>query len=346
MLKQGALRSVWRTLEDGVPAVAKRWEPAGTWRGLRARRSARREFELLGRLLALGLPVPRPLALRQRGTAPELVTAFVEGVELGERLRSPAGPELAEHLGRALARAQRLGLRHTDLHAGNVLVDTHGEAWLIDAGGASLGTPLAGAEREEALVMVCADLRERTRRSWRARALRAYHAELGLEDCADQSRRIEARAQERRRTVIAHAQRRWLRDSSSCVRSDGPQGTRLSARTGAGALERIWSLSPRTPSRARALWLAAVRLCDHGLRCARPLEWSQGAPARVDFALPLEARACALEAALAELEPLLGDRGLAIEPSADLCAFRDARGAAILAGAEHIRERGGSAPWK
>jgi tRNA A-37 threonylcarbamoyl transferase component Bud32 len=346
LLKRGAQRSVRRTLELGQPSAVKLWEASGPWRSLRARWSARREYRLLGQLHERGLPVPRPIALRQSAGRPELVSSWIEGRELRLCLAEGAGPELARRLGCALARAHRLGLRHADLHAGNVLVDAAGEPWLVDAGGASLGAPLAPAERRAALVMVCADLRETTSRSWRARAWRAYQAELGLHETPAEPRAIEARAQERRRAVIARAQRRWLRDSSSCERHSGSQGPVLASRDLSLEGTELLELRPRSQARARRLWLAAVRLCDHGLPCARPMLWFQGGEPCLAFGLPRFARPTALAEVLAELEESLCDRGLEILPGAELRAWRDERGRPWISGVERIRERAGRAPWR
>ena len=94
------------------------------------------------------------------------------------------------------------------------------------------------------------------------------------------------------------------------------------------------------------LWLAAVRLCDHGLPCARPLLWFQGGEPLLHFCLPRFARAVALEELLGELAPQLVDRGLELLPSSDLRAWRDARGRPWISGAEQLRELGGRAPWR
>ena len=346
MLKRGAERSVRRTSEAGEPAALKRWEPRGAWRALRVRRLARREFELLGRLHALGLPVPRPLALRLGRAGPELASAWVEGVELGQCLSAGADPALAERLGELLARAHQLGLRHTDLHVGNVLVDAAGAPWLVDAGGASLGAALSQSERADALVMVCADLRERTSHAWRARAWRAYRTGLGLAESTREAQAIEALAQERRRDVVRRAQRRWLRDSSSCTQRVGSAGSVLASRDLQLSGNEVLELRPRSNARARRLWLAAVRLCDHGLACARPLLWFQAGEPRVYLGLPRFAEPAVLETVLAELEPKLRDRGLELLPSADLRAWRDEHGRPWVSGVEHPRELRGRAPWR
>jgi len=346
LLKRGAHRSVRRALEDGRPAAVKSWEAGGPWRSLRARLSARREFELLGRMHSIGLPVPEPLALRARAGRPELVSAWIEGLDLRQRLRAGADPALAVRLGQALARMHGLGVRHADLHAGNVLVDGRGEPWLVDAGGAQLGGTLSRAERRAALVLVCADLREHTTPRWRARAWRAYLEALGERPSADEARAIEARAQERRRAVIARAARRWLRDSGACVRRLGSQGPVLASRD-----LRLWDgevleLQASSQTRARRLWLAAVRLCDHGLPCARPLLWFQGGVPRLYFLLPRFAEPAALEVVLAELAPQLVDRGLELLPGSELCAWRDVQGRPWISGPETVRELGGRAPWR
>ena len=346
LLKRGRHRSVRRALEDGRPAAVKSWEAGGPWRSLRARVSARREYELLGRMHSIGLPVPEPLALRARAGRQELVSAWIEGLDLRQRLCAGADPALAVRLGQALARMHQLGLRHADLHAGNVLVDRRGEPWLVDAGGAQLGAALSRAERRAALVLVCADLREHTSRSWRARAWRAYLGALGESPSADEARTIEALAQERRRAVIARAQRRWLRDSGACLRRAGSQGPVLASRDLRLAGGEVLELRPTSQARARRYWLSAVRLCDHGLPCARPLLWFQGGRPLVYFLLPRFAEPAALDEVLAELGPQLVDRGLEIPPASELRAWRDASGNPWISGPEALRGLGGRAPWR
>src|SRR5258705_218205 len=105
-----------------------------------------------------------------------------------------------------------------------------------------------------------AALREHTSRSWRGRAWRAYLEELGERSSRAEVRAIEARAQERRRAVIARAQRRWLRDSSSCVRRRGSQGKVLASRDLSLAGSEVLELRPHSPARAPRLWPPRRRL--------------------------------------------------------------------------------------
>ena len=105
-------------------------------------------------------------------------------------------------------------------------------------------------------------------------------------------------------------------------------------------------LRPHSQVRARALWLAAVRLCDHGLPCASPLLWFRGGEPLLAFCLPRFARSAALDDVLAELEPQLLDRGLELGRSSELRGWRDERGRPWISGAEHVLERGGRAPWR
>jgi tRNA A-37 threonylcarbamoyl transferase component Bud32 len=295
---------------------------------------------------SIGLPVPEPLALRARAGRPELVSAWIEGLDLRRRLCAGADPALAVRLGQALARMHELGLRHADLHAGNVLVDGHGEPWLVDAGGARLGAALSRVERRASLVLVCADLREHTSRGWRARAWHAYLEALGEQASADEARTIEALAQERRRAVILRAQRRWLRDSGACARRPGSQGPVLASRDLQLSGGEVLELRPTSQARARRYWLCAVRLCDHGLPCARPLLWFQGGKALLFFRLPRFCEPAALEEVLAELAPQLADRGLEILPGSELRAWRDAAGRPWISGPEALRALPGRAPWR
>lgn len=157
-----ALEGVLRRLPD------KRLVVQGTFRSeavvakffLDRRRAAvhcRREREGLARLAASGLHTPAVLAERTtRDGVPVLITRFLAGAEPLARRWPAASPVdkqtwLAE-LARCLARLHGAGLRHEDLHFGNVLVLDGGLA-LLDGDAVTACTDATSALDNLALLL-------------------------------------------------------------------------------------------------------------------------------------------------------------------------------------------------
>jgi len=119
--------------EAGIPAVAKIFHRRHGLRALRdvvkrglGRSAARREWAALERATALELAVPAPLAYgRLAGGDEILVTRHVPGRSLLDALRD-CDPDTWTHTCTALADAIQqfhgAGLRHGDLHAGNLRI--------------------------------------------------------------------------------------------------------------------------------------------------------------------------------------------------------------------------------
>jgi len=111
------------------------------------RTRAWREWRLLTRLTALGLPAPRPLAARVVIAAPfyraDLITHRLMGMKpLSAMLRqTPLPYETWREIGRVIARFHAAGIWHADLNAHNVLLDSRGAAALIDFDRARLRSP-------------------------------------------------------------------------------------------------------------------------------------------------------------------------------------------------------------
>lgn len=348
ILKQGTKRTV--TLEEvgGVRRVVKRFHAPGRLDRWKDRHRARREARTLGALAERGLPVPRAVEVRHRDGRWELVQEEVEGARnLADLLDGrvpwpvPAG-RVAVRLGRLLAALIEAGLRHPDLHAGNVLIDASGAPHLIDVARARLG---GSVEVDRLLVNLAAGVRERTTGGFRARvflALRAACPRL-LPNVRERIERLEHTARLARRSAILGRLARWRRTSGALApfERDGQVG--LLAR---GRAEELLDLGrdghgtplPDAPGRCLVVirspdqfgprWELAARLAMHDLPGERPLALIRKPEPLALFDAPLGSRPLreALESADASATPRLlahagrvlgslSDRGLAAHPA-------------------------------
>jgi len=113
------------------------------WLGVEQSR-AFREWRLLYRLHAAGLPVPKPIAgrVRRHGLIyrADIITAYIpETRTLSAWLRDGGlDPGLWRTIGEMLREFHAFGVDHPDLTAHNILIGTHGEVFLVDFDNASL----------------------------------------------------------------------------------------------------------------------------------------------------------------------------------------------------------------
>jgi tRNA A-37 threonylcarbamoyl transferase component Bud32 len=116
------------------------------WRGEAATRPFR-EFELLARLHAEGLPVPRPVAARylRRGAtwSGDILVEFLPDTQtLAQRLSTGnVSLETWANIGRVIRRFHDAGVCHTDLNAHNILLRDARHVFLIDFDGGSRRRP-------------------------------------------------------------------------------------------------------------------------------------------------------------------------------------------------------------
>ncbi len=140
--------SITRFTVNGIPLASRRYFRGGvmarvnrsTYLGVRVAATRMwREFHLLARARALGLPVPEPVAARCIRTSPvtyrgDLLTRWVRDTRtLTSRLaEGPLPPEAWHAIGRVLRRFHDAGVFHADLNADNVLLDDAGDVHLLD----------------------------------------------------------------------------------------------------------------------------------------------------------------------------------------------------------------------
>lgn len=131
------------------------------WLGVERTRCVR-EWRMLARLHALGLPVPRPVAAawRRRGLwyRADLVTRRIPGARpLSSRLRAGAAPDW-RGIGAMIWRFHDVGAGHADLNAHNIVLDVAGTPWLLDFDKARFRS--AGPWRDESLARLERSLRK------------------------------------------------------------------------------------------------------------------------------------------------------------------------------------------
>ncbi|MBF0219095.1 MAG: 3-deoxy-D-manno-octulosonic acid kinase [Gammaproteobacteria bacterium] len=127
------------------------------------------EWQLLQQLLALGLPVPQPVAVRlqwdglfYRG---DLVMRRLPGVTLADRLQQqPLTLAKWQEIGALIARFHLAGLDHSDLNARNLLAGEGAAVALIDFDRCRL-RPVAASWRQANLARLLRSLRKFKRTS-------------------------------------------------------------------------------------------------------------------------------------------------------------------------------------
>lgn len=123
------------------------------WTGL-PRTRAWREWHLLAKLHAMGLPVPLPVAARVMRHGfyyrADLVTQCIANtVSLAQRLRQGPLDELVwSKIAYCLYRFHTLGVYHSDLNAHNILLDVQDEVYLIDFDKGRIRTPATGWQQQ------------------------------------------------------------------------------------------------------------------------------------------------------------------------------------------------------
>ena len=202
LVKRSRVRTVWQVTHGERDYYVKSYHPVGPG-GWLARRLGRSgllrpgkgwlEYRQLGRLRALGVECPRPLACGEErspaggvlhlliteavaGARPLAQVAFDTGLPPGRRRR------LAWDFGRWLRRLHGLGVCHDDFHGGNVLVRAEGEGYgfaLVDVDRTRILPRLSRPRAEEMLVAAEAYVQHAVPATVRLWALRGYLGHRG-----------------------------------------------------------------------------------------------------------------------------------------------------------------------
>lgn len=329
VLKVGPKRTVSMVpMPSGEWRVTKRFHGPGIG-GVRAIgapadwRRARSEAHALGRAHGMGLPVPRPLGVaRSRDGRWELTMESVAGGRpLAEVLsdasssteaKPPEIAALATRLGSLLRKLESAGFVHADPHPANLLVDDHGELWIVDVARSQVGA--SPARVQASIVRALSRTRELSTRSFRRRVALAW---LGTEATPEWTRGIEAEATRLRSRELHDRVSVWRRTSSATeVRRDH-----------GGLPHAVWVRErPQTPPRGwatrrlsgtsaevGAVWETLVRAKLHRLPACEPRALALSHPYAVVYDAPAETRAPSREATTRLLRQL-HSRGLTVEP--------------------------------
>lgn len=169
VVKENRVRAVYRW--NGL--FIKRFKHPGLLQGLRGflHDRARAEHDLLAALRRRGLEVPTPVAWARDGRETFVFTREIPGAKTLREV--PLTRPLLREFAGFVRRVHDVGLRHDDLHVGNVLL-AGGKLWLIDVHRAALFRELTPAERLQSLAFVVLSFYTLVSETDVLRFLRAY----------------------------------------------------------------------------------------------------------------------------------------------------------------------------
>ncbi len=130
------IHAVWRHYHRGGLVGKVMGDRFLRWSGTRAR--SLEEFNLLARMRAWQLPVPRPLAARvHQQLAMQRCDIVVERIEQSQDWvallrQAPLATGVWQRAGQSIATLHAHGVHHSDLNAHNLLVDANSKVWIID----------------------------------------------------------------------------------------------------------------------------------------------------------------------------------------------------------------------
>ncbi len=222
ILKDNAGRTVWR-LANGL--YVKRFKYPGVLQRVRLRllEKARHEFEVLWGLRERGIACPLAVGHAKDRESGWLVTEGIAGTHVLQSLLAGRSLEPRElhailvALGRYVRSLHDAGLRHDDLHAGNLLVrrDAAPELYVLDAHRARLAARLGRDRRLDGVAFLLLSVRPFVSLSDALRLVRAYG--IGRKESQEVLRRfLDVRAR-----LWRGREGRCLQDCTEYVRGPG-----------------------------------------------------------------------------------------------------------------------------
>jgi tRNA A-37 threonylcarbamoyl transferase component Bud32 len=272
-VKESSIRVVRRVAPpDGRPLYLKLFRERGVGAAVRrlvADRAAR-EYAVLDHLRRAGVSAAEPVACGTRDGASFLLTREIPGAEiLKDRLvRSDRAGRagLLESLGRVVRAVHDAGVRHDDLHLGNVLV-SDAKLFLVDVHRAAIRPGLTRAERVKGLGFLLHALHTLASSGDQLRFLRSYWGERPSKALMLDLRRAFRAARER------YAEDRAGRCLASGREFEKAGGMILRRPLPAAAAKRLFQAAPLREVKSvgrRRLWLAAPdRFVREGPRARR-----------------------------------------------------------------------------
>ena len=141
----GRIPVVRQRISGYGPVVVKQYLRGGLVRHFNTRRylklgktRGQQEFELLQKVRGLGINAPSPIAFAYRGSlayAAWLVTSEITDAEPLAQIKDKNDAGTAARMRSVIAQTQHLidhKILHTDLHPGNILINTDNQAFIID----------------------------------------------------------------------------------------------------------------------------------------------------------------------------------------------------------------------
>jgi len=276
-VKESAIRVVRRVTPPGGAALyLKLFRDRGIGAAVRrlvADRAAR-EYAVLDHLRRAGVPAAEPVACGSSDGSSFLITREIPRAKtLKEHLLEVdrvIRKAFMAHLGRFLRAVHDAGVRHDDLHLGNILATGSGDPaklFLVDVHRASIGASLNRADRVEGLGFMLHSLYTLVSSGDQIRFLRAYWGERLSKDLLRDLRAAFASARERYAEDRAG---RCLVTGREFERSGGMNLRRPLTAEAAGKLLEAPPLREVKSVGRRRLWLAAPdRFVREGPRAKR-----------------------------------------------------------------------------
>ena len=289
IVKESSIRAVRRVLPPGGPALyLKLFRERGVGAAMRrlvADRAAR-EYAVLDHLRRAGVTAAEPVACGTHDGASFLITREIPAAEVLRDLLPKR--ELMAALGKFVRAVHDAGVRHDDLHLGNVLV-SGSRLHLVDVHRAAIRPKLTKAERTEGLAFLILSLHTLVTSADQRRFLNAYWGDRPSKSQLVDLRRAFRKARERysedraRRCLISGREFEksggmMLRRPLSAAAAKSSFAAKPLREVKSVGRRRLWLATPdrfvREGPRAKRIWRNAHALAMRHVATPRLWAWS------------------------------------------------------------------------